>query len=127
MTPMSKEMDQPDLQELEQEALQQVEAYIERIEKKPELDPSISQVVQQAPSQTPTPQPVADEKGQIVMEPSEPKVEKIVLPLSQDQVTEGLHHKLVDSLRWAAEQCVMMIKKYPGRVFYKQNTNGVKQ
>lgn len=118
---MSKEMEQPDLQELEQEALQQVEAYIDRVEKKTELDPAVAQVVQQAPSTTPTPPPVADEKGQVLMEPSEPKPQKITLPLSQEQVTEGMHHKVMDSLRWMSEWCVMIIKKYPGRVFYNQN------
>ncbi|KKS65679.1 MAG: hypothetical protein UV35_C0035G0002 [candidate division WWE3 bacterium GW2011_GWB1_42_6] len=42
----------------------------------------------------------------------------IVLPLDQEEVAEGLHHKVWESARWLSEWCVMMIKKYPGRVFY---------
>lgn len=42
----------------------------------------------------------------------------IVLPMTQNEMEEGLHQKVWKSVRWASEWCLMMIKKYPGRVFY---------
>lgn len=42
----------------------------------------------------------------------------IVLPMGKQELTEGLHQGVLKSVRWLAEWCVMMIKKYPGRVFY---------
>lgn len=42
----------------------------------------------------------------------------IILPMNQQEITEGLHQKVWKGVRWASEYCVMMIKKYPGRVFY---------
>jgi hypothetical protein len=118
MSPGSKELELPELQELEEVASQEIDSYIERIEKKPEIDPAMSNTVQNAPSQTPTPPPIKDDKGQVVMQPAD-DVKKVVLPLTQEQLNEGLHHQLLDSVRWLSEWCVMLIKKYPGRVFYK--------
>jgi len=43
---------------------------------------------------------------------------KIVLPLDQAEVEGGLSRGILEGFRWLAEWCVMMIKKYPGRVFY---------
>jgi hypothetical protein len=109
---------EPIPQVLEQEAMQEVEGYIEQVEKAPEIDQDSQ--LKPAPSQTPTPAPVIDDSGQTVMSSSEP-VAPIRLPLTETQVRDGLHHKLVDSFRWLAEYCVYLIKKYPGRVFYNQN------
>lgn len=105
----------------EEVALKQVEGYIEQVEKAPEL--AQDSQLQAAPSQTPTPPPITDDKtGQVVMQSVTPEVKPIHLPLNEDQVRDGLHHKLVDSIRWLAEFCVYLIKKYPGRVFYSSST-----
>jgi hypothetical protein len=104
-------------QNQEEIALQEVEGYIEQVEKAPELDQDGQ--LQPAPSQTPTPPPVTDDQtGQVVMQPADSTPAPIHLPLNQAQVQEGLHHRLMDSIRWLAEFCVYLIKKYPGRVFY---------
>lgn len=34
----------------------------------------------------------------------------IVLPLSEKEIEEGLHHKVRDSIRWLAEWCLKIIK-----------------
>lgn len=118
MSPGSKELESNDLQQLEELATQEIDNYIERIEKKPEIDASISNAVQHAPSQTLTPSAIKDEKGQVVMQPVD-DTKKVILPLTQDELREGLHHQILDSFRWLSEWCVMLIKKYPGKVFYK--------
>lgn len=116
MNPAAKEREQtPGV--IDQIALKEVDSYIERIEKQVENQQS---PLQPAPSQTPAPDPVVDDMGKTVMAQfaatSKPK---IVLPITEDQLREGLHHKLIDALRWLAEMAIYLIKKYPGRVFYK--------
>ncbi len=102
----------------EQAAAQQVETYLEEVEKKPEVDASIRQTLQPAPAgQPPLTSPIRDAQGQILLQNSE--LEPIVLPLGKEALEGGLHHRLMDSVRWLSEQCVMLIKKYPGRVFFK--------
>ncbi len=64
-------------------------------------------------------QPVTDH-GQVVVSSSQPSGVKIVLPLTQDAVQQGLHAKIVDSMRWLAEWCIRIIKKFPGKVFYRK-------
>lgn len=104
---------------IEQAALKEVDGYLEAVEKKPEIDEQTAIFVQPSPSLTPTPPVVTDDRGQVVLSDSQPKPTAIKLPLSETEVRDGLHHKIIDSLRWLAEFCVYLIKKYPGRVFYK--------
>ncbi len=95
-------------------AAAEVEGYIERIEKQAE-------VKQPAAGQTPT-QPTAGladaaAKQAVSLAPKGQK-QTIVLPLDEEGVKKGLHHKVWEAIRWLAEWSVFMIKKYPGRVFY---------
>ncbi len=100
-------------------AAKEVEGYIERIEKQAETKP---------PTPTPTPSPTSPaDQAALARAASQkalglaPKMQKqqIVLPLTEEGVREGLHHKIIDGIRWLAEWSVYMIKKYPGRVFYR--------
>ena len=99
----------------EEIAEQQIEGYLERVEKQVEIDKDIASMVQTPPQM---PQIIADDQGQVVAQ-AIPE-DAIDLPLTQNQVEEGLHHPVVDAVRWLAEFCVMIIKKYPGRVFYRR-------
>lgn len=64
------------------------------------------------------PQPVKDEYGQILVKAAAPVRPKIVLPLSQPKVKQGLHKKVAESVRWLAEWCLRIIKMFPKRVSY---------
>lgn len=48
--------------------------------------------------------------GQAVMQPTNPVNPQIKLPLTDDQIHQGLHHKVFDALRWLAEWCVRQLK-----------------
>ncbi len=102
----------------EEIAAREVEGYIEKIEKQAEK-PSPPQPLSPAPAVTPSPPPVYDDMGKMVMQSAQMGQAKIVLPLDEEGIRRGLHHKLIDGLRWLAEWSVYIIKKYPGRVFYK--------
>jgi len=42
----------------------------------------------------------------------------VVLPLTEAEIEEGLHHKVKDSIRWLAEWCKRFIKTARGNVKY---------
>src|SRR3989304_6169245 len=95
-------------------AAQEVEGYIERIEKQAETKPP-TQVTAGQPAVTMS---AADAAKKAMAVGPKAQKQQIVLPLDVDGVRRGLHHKVWDAIRWLAEWGVYMIKKYPGRVFY---------
>ena len=66
------------------------------------------------------PGPVTDDYGQILMDAAKITKPKIDLPLDKPGIQKGLHHKVVDSVRWLAEWCLRLIKMVPKRVVYKK-------
>ena len=83
----------------------EVEGWLEKLEKE----------------QTQLPQPVTDDKGQVVLDAAQKQAGfKLVLPLTKDEVEKGLHHKVVDSLRWLAEWCWRLIKMFGNKVAYRK-------
>lgn len=87
---------------LEMEGL---EGYIEKVERAAET--------QQAA--------VDDYTQQIHLGQTDPTKQVLTLPLTEDQIVKGLHHKVWDGIRWLAEWCVRMIKILHGRVRFKQD------
>jgi hypothetical protein len=61
-----------------------------------------------------------DYTTRVLMGTNNKKTEKIVLPLSERQIQEGLHHKVWEGVRWLAEWCVRQIKMLHGKVIYKK-------
>lgn len=101
--------------EAERLAATEVEGYIEKIEKQAET--KSPNTVRPTPT---TSSSLTDDAAKKVMGmmPKSPK-QTIILPLDEEEVRRGLHHKVIDAIRWLAEWSVYMIKKYPGRVFYR--------
>lgn len=56
-------------------------------------------------------QPVVHE-GQTLVAPAGSQNVSVNLPLDEEKVKKALHQKLFESVRWMAEWCVRMIKKY---------------
>lgn len=106
-------------QSSEEQAREQVESYIEKVEKKPEIDEDDQTGMKKGADDVQMPAQITDDDDQVVAESvdEEPKID---LPLTEEEVREGLHHKIADSVKWLSEWCVYVIKKYPGRVFYKE-------
>lgn len=103
----------------EEVAAREVEGYLEKIEKQAETKPPQALPLTPAPATTATPPPVYDDMGVVVMKSAKTGKAKIVLPLTEEEIRKGLHHKIIDGLRWLAEWSIYIIKKYPGRVFYR--------
>lgn len=67
-------------------------------------------------------QPVVDDTGQVILDDAQKKKKgfKVVLPLTKDEVDKGLHHKVIESIRWLAEWCIRMIKIFGSKVAYRK-------
>jgi hypothetical protein len=100
----------------DQIANREVEGYIEQVERHAETQQPKVQTQNQTPVQS---KPVPSDMGKTVTgQFSNLAKPKIVLPLDQNEVETGLKRNVFEGVRWLSEWCVMMIKKYPGRVFY---------
>lgn len=115
MNPANKEREFPVLS-ADEMALKEVDGYIEKIEKKAETQSVQTGVTQSGHVSPPM---VSDTSGKVIMSSKSSAAPKIVLPLDEEEIRQGLHHKMIDAIRWLAEWSVYIIKKYPGRVFYR--------
>ena len=86
----------------------EVEGYIEQVEKRGE-----------AGAQVPT-----DDHGRQLVQhvtPQPPALpdDAVVLPMTQDQFEEGIHAPIIRAVRWLAEWCAYIIKKFGEKVFFR--------
>jgi len=110
-----KEIEHPLTPEMTAQSNEAV-GYVEKIEKQVETQ----QPANIQPQQN-TFEHKSEEKdmGKIVSEQFAVQTKpNIVLPMNSQEINNGLHKNIFESVRWLSEWCVMMIKKYPGRVFY---------
>lgn len=114
MPPIGKELERL-VESPEATAVREVESYIEKIEKQTEKTIQDKQGNQTVVSDLSTRGQSDDVKKSAV---AVADVKKIVLPLSETDIMTGFKSGVFEGLRWLSEWCVMMIKKYPGRVFY---------
>ncbi|MBU2052182.1 hypothetical protein KKH13_03200 [Patescibacteria group bacterium] len=83
----------------------EVEGWLEKLEK----------------DQTQLSKPVTDDQGQVVLDDSQKQTGfKVVLPLTKDEMEKGLHHKVIDSLRWLAEWCLRLIKMFGDKIAFRK-------
>ena len=98
-------------------ALKEIQGYIDRAERQVETQqPQLARPQQTVPS-VPTTSQVSNGMGAAGIQPLATK-KNITLPMNQVEVENGLKRNVMEGVRWLSEWCVMMIKKYPGRVFY---------
>lgn len=89
---------------IEEHELKEVEGYIEKIEKDAELSSPV----------------IDDYTQQVLLKSANPQNVEVVLPLTETQVQQGLHHKVWEAITWLATWCLRQVKISPGRVKYKQ-------
>ena len=94
--PVEKMMEVPTSPEVGPE----MAGYMEKVEKEAELSGGVTDdYVQQALLQT---------GGQ--------QTKPLTLPMNEEQIQQGLHHKVWEGIRWVAEWCVRQIKLFHGKV-----------
>ncbi len=72
--------------------LEGLEGYLEKIERTPG-------------------QVTSDDGKQPLLTPTQTQPTTITIPLTEEEVKHGLHHKIIDSVRWLATWSLRMIKK----------------
>ena len=94
--------------------------YTRQVDLEPEVEGWLEKLEKE---QTQLQQPVTDDKGQVILDDAGKQQSgfKVVLPLTKDEVEKGLHHKVIDSIRWLAEWCIRMIKMFGNKVAYRRS------
>lgn len=83
----------------EQEKLREQELKVEHILQKVERDHTTTAAI-------------TDDTGQPVLQPSQPQDQTVMtLPLTEEEIKHGLHHKIFDSIRWLAQWCLRIARK----------------
>lgn len=88
----------------------------------PEIPPEIEQVEAVAGAEIYLPQPVTDDSGATVMDNAAPQQVTVTLPLTDEEMNQALHLKIIYSLRWLAEWMKRLLKIVGGKFLYKSGT-----
>lgn len=110
-------------QEAEDRAVREVDGYVERMREQKEKGER-EKVVGERRKEEGTEEIIklreATKKGTVQVQDDQGR---IVLPLEEDEMKMGKKKGMKDAWRWLVESCNLLIKKYPGRVFYKSKQN----
>ena len=89
----------------------------------PEIDPNIERIEAVSKDQPALQNPVTDDSGQVIVSNPIPATVQIVLPLTEAEMNQALHLKIIYSLRWLATQVERLIKIKGGKYFYSFSAN----
>lgn len=101
---------------------QPVEEVVE-IPTEPEVEPQLEKdgYIERVEKGTELKSPTADDYVQgVLLGPTNPQNPQVKLPLTEEEIQQGLHHKVWEGIRWMAEWCVRQVKKLHGAVAYKE-------
>ena len=87
----------------ELEEAKEIAGYVEAIEKEAELTTPVTD----------------DYTNQVLLKSANPQDVVVTLPLTADQIQQGLHHKVWEAITWLAVWCFRQVKLLHGRVKYK--------
>lgn len=97
-------------------ALREIQGYVDKVERQTETQlPQINKPTQSPQTTVTAATTTTQDVASLI--PVSTK-QKITLPLDQLGIETGLKNNVLEGFRWLSEWCVLMIKKYPGRVFY---------
>jgi hypothetical protein len=87
----------------------------------PEIPPEIEHVEAIAGAEISLPQQgqVVDDSGQVILDNAAPQQVTVTLPLSDEEMNQALHLKIIYSLRWLAEWMKRVLKIMGGKFTYK--------
>jgi hypothetical protein len=104
----------PELQTREKEGLP-----IKEVPPTPEVPPEIEQVEAIAGAEISLPKPITDTGGGIILDNIAPQQVTVILPLTEEEMQQALHLKIIYSLRWLAEWTKRLIKIVGGKFLYQ--------
>lgn len=84
---------------------------MEEVLENPEIGPEVESHLERIEKDPAQMQKLADDYVKTVgIKPVSTGSQKVVLPLTDDQIKLGLHHKVWEAIRWLAEWCVRQLK-----------------
>ncbi|MGB9911641.1 MAG: hypothetical protein ACPLKP_03545 [Microgenomates group bacterium] len=89
----------------------------------PEIPPEVEHVEVTAKQEFSLPTPVIDDSGQTLLDNAAPQQVTITLPLTEEEMVQALHLKIIYAARWLAEWTKRLIKIIGGRFTYKLKTS----
>jgi sugar (pentulose or hexulose) kinase len=85
----------------------------------PEIPPEIEHVEAIAGAEITLPKPITDSSGQPILDNAAPQQVTITLPLTEEEMQQALHLKIIYSLRWLAEWVKRLTKIIRGNFLYR--------
>lgn len=85
----------------------------------PEIPAQIEHLETIAGEEISLPQPVTDDGGRVIMDNVSPQRVVITLPLTEEEINQALHLKIIYSLRWLVEWSKRLLKIIKGKFLYK--------
>ena len=96
---------------------------VEEIPTEPEVEPKLERqgYIEKVEKAAELKKPIIDDyTQQILLGSANPQKPQVILPLTEDEIEKGLHHKVWEAIRWLSEWCVRQIKKLHGMVAYRE-------
>ncbi len=85
----------------------------------PEVPPEVEHLEAVAGAEVSLPQPITDTGGGVILDNIAPQQVTITLPLTEEEMQQALHLKIIYSLRWLAEWMKRLLKIVGGKFVYK--------
>ena len=85
----------------------------------PEVPPEIEHVEAVAGAEISLSKPITDTGGGVILDNVVPQQVTVTLPLTEEEMQQALHLKIIYSLRWLAEWIKRVTKIVSGRFVYK--------
>jgi len=85
----------------------------------PEIPPEIEHIEAIAGAEITLPKPITDSSGQPILDNATPQQVTITLPLTEEEMQQALHLKIIYSLRWLAEWVKRLTKIIRGNFLYR--------
>jgi len=85
----------------------------------PEVPPEVEHVEVIAGAEITLPKPITDSSGQPILDNASPQQVTITLPLTEEEMRQALHLKIIYSLRWLAEWVKRLTKIFGGKFLYR--------
>ncbi|TSC85252.1 MAG: hypothetical protein G01um101416_1011 [Microgenomates group bacterium Gr01-1014_16] len=80
----------------------------------PEVGPEVEGYMEKVEKEAEMLGPVMDDyTAQVLLKPKQ-KADKQALPLTDEEIKEGLHHKVWEAIRWLATWCMRQVQKLQG-------------
>lgn len=80
----------------------------------PEVAPEMGGYIEKVEKEVELAGPVMDDYTQQVLLKPAQQATKVTLPLTDEEIKEGLHHKVWEAIRWLATWCMRQVQKLQG-------------